>query len=193
MQSAEIPTLPVLVPATVVALGLSLWWLHRRGRLTVLRAAVAVAVCVYAAGVLGHVLLPFPIDASDPRPWRVWIHLTPFVDVAEDPIGMVLNIALFVPLGFLLPLVVRVGSARRAVLYGVLASLGIEMVQLVGDLTVSPGRVADVDDLIGNAIGTLIGYAVFSLAVAVPAVAKLAARAAWMPAASEPVSATMER
>jgi glycopeptide antibiotics resistance protein len=103
----------VLVPATAVAIAIALWWLHRRSRLTALRAAVAVVACVYGAGVLGHVLLPFPIDTNDPRPWRVWLHLTPFVDVVQDPIGIVLNIVLFVPLGFLLPLVAA--SPRRGV------------------------------------------------------------------------------
>jgi hypothetical protein len=48
-------------------------------------------------------------------------------------------------------------------------------------VTVSPGRVADVDDLIGNTVGTLLGYAVFALLVTIPAVAGLAARAAWTP------------
>ncbi|WP_122819081.1 VanZ family protein [Nocardioides pantholopis] len=178
----QIPTLPVLVPLTAAAIAVAVWWLHGRGRLTAARAAVGVAVCCYGAAVLGHVLLPFPIDTSDSGPWRVWLHLTPFVDVAEDPIGIILNIALFVPLGLLLPLVARVGSARRALAWGLVVSLVIETVQLAAALTVSPGRIADVDDLIGNTLGAVLGYATFRLLVRIPGVGRLAARAAWAPA-----------
>lgn len=177
MLITAVPTLPVLVPLTAAAIATMLWWLHRRGRLTALRAAVAVGVCVYGAAVLGHVLLPFPIDTDDTRSWRVWLHLTPLVDVAEDPIGIILNIALFLPLGLLLPLVAPVESARRAVLLGFLASLMIEATQFLAAITVSPGRIADVDDLIGNTLGALLGFVLFRLLVMISAVARLAARA----------------
>ncbi|MBZ5736888.1 VanZ family protein [Nocardioides mangrovi] len=192
MSSGEIPTLPVLVPATAVAIAAGWWWLHRQGRLTPLRAAVGVAASGYVAGVLGHVLLPFPIDTDDPLPWRVWLHLTPFVDAVADPIGIVLNVALFVPFGLLLPLVAGVRSARAVAVCGLVVSLGIELVQLAGDLTISPGRVADVDDLIGNTLGAVLGYAVFSLLVMVPWVAGLALRATW-PATAQRASGERKR
>ena len=186
MLPDEVPTLPVLVPFTAAAIAAVLGWLQRRGHFTALRALLGVVMCVYGAGVLGHVFLPLTIDTNDPRSWRVWLHLTPFIDVADDPIGIILNIALFVPLGLLLPLVVRIESARRALLCGFLISLGIEMAQFLGDLTVSPGRVADIDDLIGNTAGTLIGYAAYRLLMMIPVVARLLGRAALTPA-TDPV------
>lgn len=181
MLPDELPTLPVLVPLTAVASAAVLSWLHRRGRLTAPRALLGLVACLYGAGVLGHVLLPFPIDTGDPRPWRVWLHLTPLVDVAQDPIGIVLNIVLFVPLGLLVPLLVPRVSARRVVLCGFGSSLAIEAGQLLADLTVSPGRVADVDDLLGNTVGTMLGYAVVRALLTVPALARRAAPLAWTP------------
>ncbi|MCZ4501195.1 MAG: VanZ like family protein, partial [Marmoricola sp.] len=74
----------------------------------------------------------------------------------------------------------------RAALCGFLISLVIEVTQLVGDLTVSPGRGADVDDLIGNSVGTVIGYLAFSLLVTIPAVARLATRASWTSSPTTP-------
>ena len=53
--------------------------------------------------------------------------------------------------------------------------------QLAGSVTVSPGRIADIDDLIGNTVGTLLGYGVFWLLVKFPASALLVARVAWTP------------
>ena len=175
----EIPTLPVLIPATFAAIVASLGWLHRRDRLTPLRAAVGVVACVYGACVMARVLLPFAVAAEYPRPWRVMVHLTPFTDVADDPAGMLLNILLFVPLGMLLPLVTRIRTVRGAAVVGLLVSLGIEAVQLAGVLVVGTGRIADVDDLIGNTLGTAIGWTTFVVVMDVPALARLAARAAW--------------
>ncbi|SKB07716.1 VanZ like family protein [Aeromicrobium choanae] len=179
MPPDEIPTLPVLVPATIAAIAASLGWLHRRDRLTGLRAAVGVVGCVYGAAVLAHVLLPFPVATGEPRPWRVLVHLTPFVDVVDDPAGMLLNILLFVPLGMLLPFVTRVRTVRRAAVVGLLVSLAIEAVQLAGVLVVGTGRIADVDDLVGNTLGTAIGWTACVVLMQVPMLARLVARASW--------------
>ena len=65
-------------------------------------------------------------------------------------IEFVANIALFVPLGFLLSLVVRrpwVGA-----LLGLLLSVSVELVQLV-----IPDRQATIRDVLSNAIGAAIG------------------------------------
>ncbi|WP_320668673.1 VanZ family protein [Patulibacter defluvii] len=176
--------MPVLIPLTAVAFALAIRWLRRRDGLTVPRAVVAAVACVYGAGILSHVLLPYPIGTSSGESWRVWLHLTPFVDVVDDPIGIVLNVALFVPLGVLLPLIGGVRSLGRALLLGFLVSLGIEVVQFLSAVTVSEGRIADVDDLIGNSLGVLLGYVGFRLAVRVPAVARLTALATWPPPVS---------
>jgi glycopeptide antibiotics resistance protein len=179
MPYTEIPAFPVLAPLVVVAIGVAMWWLRRHDALTPPRAAVGIVACVYVAGVLDQTLFPYAIITEDRQPWHIWLNLTPFVDVIKDPIGIVLNVALFVPLGVLLPLVARVDSVRRVVLYGFAISLGIELVQFIGDITVSGGRVADVDDLIGNVLGTLIGYGIFRLVTAIPAAHRLAAEATW--------------
>lgn len=175
-----VPTLPVLVPVTASAFALLVARLWRTGDLTVARVIAVAAACVYGAAVLAHVLLPYPIDLDGGGPsWRVWLHLTPFVDVVQDPIGIVLNAALFVPLGVLVPLLTGDRSLRRAVTAGFVVSLAIEVVQFLSAVTVSEGRVADVDDLIGNTVGTLLGYALYRLATRMPAVDRAARRVAW--------------
>jgi glycopeptide antibiotics resistance protein len=177
---SQIPALPVLIPLTIGALAVMVWRLHSRGAITLPRVTAGVAACVYGAGVLKAVLLPFPIVTghNDIRlGWRVYIHLTPLL--TADPIGIVLNVALFLPLGVLLPLVARVSSVRRALLIGFLLSLSIEITQFVAVVTVSSGRVADIDDVLSNCFGTLVGYLLYRLAIRVPAAARLAAAATW--------------
>jgi glycopeptide antibiotics resistance protein len=179
MLHSKIKAIPVLAPVTLVALAVVIWWLRRQGSLTAPRVAVGVVACVYAAGVLGETLFPFRIDTSNEQSWRVWLHLTPFTDVVADPIGIVLNVALFMPLGIIIPLVAPLASVRHVLLCGFAASLTIEVIQFVGDITANTGRVADVDDLIGNTLGTLIGYIVFRLIALIPAASRIAARSSW--------------
>lgn len=176
----EIPALPVLTPLVVLTVALLAVRLHRRGGLTLLRAATVTALAVYVAGVLAHTMFPIPLGPDDDAaPWYVWINLVPFLDIADDPIGLTLNVLLFVPLGALVPLVSGRMGLGRTVLTGFLASLGIEVLQFVADLLFSIRRVADVDDLIANTAGVLIGYAVFRALCSIPVLKRLAQRAAW--------------
>ncbi|WP_375334624.1 VanZ family protein [Curtobacterium sp. MCBD17_019] len=133
---------------------------------------------------LRSVLFPAPIVLGAERatlpPWPVFVQLIPVATVPRDPSGMVLNIVLFVPIGVLLPFLVR-GSVIRLGTIAFLLSVTIEVVQLVGDMTVSTGRVADIDDVIGNTIGALVGIAVVRLLSRVPQLSRVATPFVWWP------------
>lgn len=176
-----IPALPVAVPFAVTAFGAAVWWLRRWASATALRVATAAVASTYAAGLLQSVLLPFPVRVGHDRDGMVgwWRYLQLVPVVTADPIGIVLNVALFVPLGLLLPLVARVRSAGRVLVVALLVSLAIEVVQFGAVTTVTSGRTADVDDLIANAVGALVGFGAFRLVTLVPGVARLADAATW--------------
>lgn len=85
------------------------------------------------------------------------VNLIPFVDIRSDVCAYIinsgLNIILFLPLGFILPLLwSRFRSRKRIILTGFLFSLAIELSQLLNY------RITDVDDLIMNSLGTWLGY-----------------------------------
>ena len=176
-----IPANAVVIPVALIALGAMLLLLHRRRALTLGRTALAVVTCVYGSAVLQSTLLPFPIRVGTSRdgmaPWHAYLQLVPFYD--HDPTGYILNVALFVPLGVLLPLVWRVSSVRRAVVIGFLASFVVELVQFILVISVTSGRVADVDDLIANTLGTLVGFIAFRIAQMVPPLGRLMAAVIW--------------
>ena len=68
--------------------------------------------------------------------------------------GAGLNILLFVPFGYLLPLLrKRADRWRKVVLCGFVLSLGIELIQLVTHL-----GMFDLDDLMNNTLGALLGW-----------------------------------
>lgn len=70
----------------------------------------------------------------------------------------ILNILLFVPLGFLLPLIwKKYRSFSITVLHGMLLSLNIEILQLFNH------RVSDIDDLITNTVGTVFGFLLWKI------------------------------
>lgn len=70
------------------------------------------------------------------------------------------NIALFVPLGLLLPLIWTQKQVRlRTVLLTALsATLGIELIQLFGLM-----GSGDIDDVLSNCFGALVGFGLFKL------------------------------
>ena len=87
------------------------------------------------------------------------INLIPFS--SEGAITYILNIIMFMPLGFLLPLIwENFRNAKKVVLMGFLMSLTIEICQLFNI------RTTDIDDLMMITLGALVGYCcwkVFSL------------------------------
>lgn len=85
------------------------------------------------------------------------INLIPFVDGFS--LSFVLNIFLFLPLGFLCPVISRrYQNVKNIFFTGLGLSLTIEIVQLF-----TLYRATDIDDLITNTVGALIGYGCFKL------------------------------
>ncbi len=126
---------------------------------------VRLAALVYIAALLVVTLLPISWlgRPSDPGP-----QLVPFEGIVGEletsPVERLTdlfgNVVLFVPLGFLLPLLVP--AVRRwwqALAVGAGVSLCIELCQLAW-----PGvRKASVDDVLMNALGALLGFTALRL------------------------------
>nr|WP_243848680.1 VanZ family protein [Lysinibacter cavernae] len=128
------------------------------------------ALLVYVVALWAYTLLPLPSDSYA----CVGTQLVPFASLADAQtyphasIGellrnpaiqqVVLNIALFAPLGFLLRSMFRRGIIVATV-GGFGASLLIELTQLTGVWGIFPCayRLFDVDDLMANTLGALIG------------------------------------
>jgi glycopeptide antibiotics resistance protein len=93
------------------------------------------------------------------------INLVPFVNILdyESTFDILINIignsTMFVPTGILLPLLYpRFDSWKRIFLAGLAVSLTIELLQLPFAV-----RASDVDDLILNVVGCLLGYGILYL------------------------------
>ena len=84
------------------------------------------------------------------------VYLTPFV--VYEFRSHILNVVMFMPLGFLLPLIWEdFRKVLKTALIGFIMSLAIETSQLFCY------RVTDVNDLITNTLGTIVGYILWSI------------------------------
>lgn len=85
-------------------------------------------------------------------------NLIPLIDIVNGPMGYVkntvLNIVMFVPFGFFLPVIWerRYSSLRKVFWTGLGVSAGIEVLQIFTH------RLTDVDDLVTNTVGAVLGY-----------------------------------
>lgn len=85
------------------------------------------------------------------------INLVPFKDLSEGLLHDLSNILLFLPAGFLLPMLwKKFGKWHMTLLCGLFFSLSIELSQLFNN------RITDIDDLLLNTAGTVAGYFIFS-------------------------------
>jgi glycopeptide antibiotics resistance protein len=172
------PTLPailaVLLGVALAAVGFAPFVAvnyRRYGRLTIRHTLTWLAFTVYFLAIWTYTLLPLP-DQSIVR--CAHPQLQPFYFVADlfkypvDSVGALLrnpvvlqtglNVVLFLPLGFFLRALFGKGVGWT-VLAGAALSLFVEVTQLTGVWGLYPCayRLFDVDDLISNTFGALLG------------------------------------
>lgn len=85
------------------------------------------------------------------------LNLIPLIDIVNSPLeytkNTILNIILFIPLGFLVPAIWKNYRSIKTIFFtGLAISISIEILQLF------TFRLTDIDDLITNTTGTVIGY-----------------------------------
>ncbi|WP_093799657.1 VanZ family protein [Streptomyces sp. Wb2n-11] len=165
----QVDSAPVLGPALVLfaaGTAVQVWrdvWNTRR-------ALLQLAAAVYAAAVLSLTVFPLNVtwgEYANQAPWTGQIN---FIPLLTADITIVPNVIMMVPAGFLLPLLFRQAtSASRAALMTAAASLSVEAAQLLSYIALNNGRSVDVNDLLANTLGGLVGYALVTLALRAPA------------------------
>lgn len=124
---------------------------------------------IYIINVVNVVVFPFPIE-YDISNFKPNINLIPFDFSHCDPRGLELcireiyqNILLTIPFGFGVNFVARV-KPKNILLVSLAVGFTFEFTQLVISFIVrSPFRAVDINDLILNATGVLIGYGIFRI------------------------------
>ena len=148
-----IPAVVVVLPLALLAVCVAVWRMRRDARLLL----AALALIVYLAALVATTLFPLVIA---PELAGLRVYLVPFG--ALEP-SVFLNLLLTVPLGFLLPLALPRRRAGTAIVAGLAIVVGIELVQFVTSLVWGSSRVADINDVIVNTAGLLIGVLLVTL------------------------------
>lgn len=154
------------LPLSCLIAGILTRGIRRRKDLTKLRkgliwvwASYALLVFFATVGVdlliLGPAAFHPPVHLINVVPF-VWIQETYQMGVARMIEQLLLNIVMFVPLGFLTPVCFpKFRSLRTSLLSMTGYSLTIEILQFF------IGRSADIDDLIMNTLGGILGWLIF--------------------------------
>lgn len=124
---------------------------------------------LYTNILIKYSIFPFFLNDGTLQPGKPIVNLILFASIheilvnssAETAVRQIIgNILLFMPLGFLLPIVSQKMRKPAPILITVFCvSLSIELVQfLISLITGVPSRVSDVDDILLNFIGGTLGY-----------------------------------
>lgn len=96
---------------------------------------------------------------------QAWnLNLVPLIHLTKDDFETsILNVLMTIPFGFGLPFITK-STLTKIAIVGLLLGIIIESLQgIIGLLNGFSFRVVDINDLIFNFIGTLIGYSLFKL------------------------------
>lgn len=160
-----ISTLPFLIPYHILLTS----QIKKIGYKLSIEHIVVVYIFVdYLTGTLGFTGIPSIMDIVHNRFGIITlkrlnfpsdeINLIPFIWITEGIRPYIENVLLFMPLGFMLPYIWKKYEVLwKTALSGFTFSLIIELSQLFNR------RVTDIDDLLMNTLGTLIGWVIFRL------------------------------
>ena len=175
----------VVYPFALVIAALVAWRAVARGR-PAPQALAGALLALYVGWIISMTFFPLPVRAvvihrlSAGQGFRY--NVMPFRSIIQQVDSLIQqgcyrpvfegvrqlggNVLVFVPFGVLLPLAVpSLGRLRRVLLAGLAFSLAIELGQLAVSLMLGYAyRVTDVDDVILNLSGVLLGYGLLRLA-----------------------------
>ncbi|QWH28907.1 VanZ family protein [Bacillus mycoides] len=150
------------------------WW----------KELISFLFAVYICMVVAVTLFPLPIGfPSSVENLNRSVNIIPFASIIKDigqigsaydgdvlfMIGLIVrnvggNVLLLMPLGFLAPLIWnKFKKVKNTILLGFIISVSIELLQLIESLVSGWGRITDIDDVICNVLGSIIGYSIYKI------------------------------
>ena len=169
LQIAPLLALSIILPHTIIRYS-------KQKKINVRRETYVYTFVLYLICAYFMTMLPLPSEGYFDviPPLSEQVQLIPFncffeTNLLRSPVAsavIILNLVLTVPLGFFMRFLFGF-KFGKTMLAGFLFSLLCELTQITGLFFIYPApyRVFDVDDLIINTLGAVVGYLIFPLAV----------------------------
>ncbi|MGD6854274.1 VanZ family protein [Bacillus infantis] len=139
---------------------LAVWGKRQERKLTLAQYAVLLSFGIYLLCVIHLVFFPIEVNIGKYANQTKWYQTVNFIPVLTiDITTFMLNVLMLVPFGMYLPFLNRrIDSIKEAAKLGFALSFAFEMVQLLIRVTLGSGRSTDVNDLLANTAGAIIGF-----------------------------------
>ncbi|WP_203340358.1 VanZ family protein [Planococcus beijingensis] len=121
---------------------------------------LVLSFAIYLLSMLHLVIFPIEVNLGEYRNLTPWYKAANFIPILTiDVKTFVLNVIMLVPLGMYLPFLSRkIQSIKQAARLGFFVSLLFELTQLAIRILLGSGRSTDINDLIANTLGAVIGF-----------------------------------
>lgn len=157
----------VLTPIALISLLAFFGWANRkRWTLHLLQYALVLSFGIYLLSMMHLVFFPIEVNIgmyANQIPWYRTINFIPILTI--DMKTFFLNILMFVPFGMYVPFFKEGLSIKKVIKIGFYFSLSLELTQLLIRATLGNGRSTDINDLLANTCGAVIGYVVIRYAM----------------------------
>jgi glycopeptide antibiotics resistance protein len=151
----------IVVPVFIIGLIWLLTWAKRQpGRVNLAQYLVLSSFGIYLLCVIHLVFFPIEVNIgqySNQTPWYKTINFIPILTI--DIMTFLLNVLMLIPFGMYIPFLHKSKiSVKRVIKLGFMLSLSFELVQLLIRVTLGSGRSTDINDLLANTSGAVIGF-----------------------------------
>jgi glycopeptide antibiotics resistance protein len=158
----SIPSAPILVFLFAAYLATLVYLIAYQGRrLSAPRFAILTAFVIYLLAVLNLVLFPIQARIGNPYSENLWV-INAIPILTADLHSFLSSMILMVPLGVFLPLLLPTSSSIKTIARQTFKlSLAIELTQFLTNVILGSARLPDVNDVIANTLGGVLGYLLF--------------------------------
>jgi glycopeptide antibiotics resistance protein len=151
----------VLGPVFVLGLLWLVRWVARQERkVSIPQLAVLSSFGIYLLCVIHLVFFPIDVNIglyANQTPWYKTINFIPILTI--DVTTFLLNIIMLIPFGMYIPFLNKnVVSMKKVAKLGLMMSLSLEILQLFIRVTLGSGRSTDINDMLANTAGAVIGF-----------------------------------
>lgn len=150
----------VLVPVMLLGLlWLIIWVKRRKQKVTFAQFFVLITFGMYILSMISLVFFPIEVNIgryANQTPWYNTINFIPILTI--DVKTFLLNVIMLIPFGMYVPFLKQTKtSVKEMAKLGFGLSLSFELVQLMIRVVLGNGRSTDINDLLANTAGAVIG------------------------------------